>query len=247
MRHESLARRAPVKITLLSARGLRAMAYSVVLSRHSRCEVSLVEYGADDTKSRELPARTDPEWEPLPHWLRRDWSMHYRKLKDSERSHQSPESLNSRHVAALLKSTVPDVVLFAGGAGSIVEGDLLSVAPFLHLHPGRLPQFRGSTTIYWSLLMGEPVSVSAIFLCREIDQGSLLGVENLAGPIGGSNIDGLYDAGIRAWAFDKILASSSDLPQAKPQPIGGTDYYVIHPVLKNLVIARLEAKRAGAE
>ena len=45
---------------------------------------------------------------------------------------------------------------------------------FLHVHPGLLPKFRGSTTIYYSYLLESKIGCSVIILEGGIDEGSIV-------------------------------------------------------------------------
>ena len=100
--------------------------------------------------------------------------------------------------------------------------------------------FRGSTTIYWALLQETRPTCSVILLDDYIDQGFIIHDKVCLMPTSLSDLDGIYDAGVRAEALQEALMmlANNDL-QLREQTESGKDYYVIHPVLKNLVLARL--------
>lgn len=228
-----------MRVTLLSARTLRATAYASALRHVVGHELSIVEYGGRMLPRRRFPPQDSLTWMPLPEWLRVDWCHEYRLLRESCATVDVDGELNSAETLDRLAETAPEMVVFAGASGQLVGADLLRIAPVLHLHPGQLPEFRGSTTIYWSLLCGEPVSVTAIYLSEEIDQGRVVAHGDVASPTPESDIDGLYDAGIRAMMLRTVMSSNAIPPPSKAQPCGGADFYVVHPVLKNVAIAML--------
>lgn len=231
-----------MRITLLSARSLRSQAYSVTLARRPELEVSVVEYGTGSPSHLAFPIKTSTSWDPMPDWLRVDWSDAYAEFVASREIHRTKESLNSFSVQRLLACSEPDLVIFAGSAGNIVDRNLLEIAPFLHMHPGKLPDFRGSTTIYWSMLLKKPITVSAILLNEAIDQGDVVADRDFQYPSDASFVDSIYDAGIRTVLLDDVLHDPIILASATEQHHGGRDYFIIHPVLKNITLANLSRR-----
>ena len=156
------------------------------------------------------------------------------------------DSVNDATVVAAVTGLRPELVIYSGYGGQLVSPALLSLGPpFLHAHSGWLPDYRGSTTVYYSLLAGEGCGVSVIQLVPVIDQGPIVARRRYLPPPQGVDIDYFYDSAIRAdlmaqvvtdWdknrRLDEVAATSS-----------GADYYVIHPLLKHLALLGL----AGAD
>ena len=87
--------------------------------------------------------------------------------------------INSPEVVSVLKGSSESVFIYSGFGGAILRDDVLDLGKkFLHVHGGYLPNFKGSTTNYFSLLGERRVGASAIFLTKEIDGGT-----NLASPM----------------------------------------------------------------
>ena len=84
------------------------------------------------------------------------------------------DHINDPLILDTLRECKPDLVIYSGYGGQIVSQDLLRVAPFLHIHAGWLPQYRGSTTIYYSIIKDRSCGVSAILLEPEIDTGAVV-------------------------------------------------------------------------
>lgn len=150
-------------------------------------------------------------------------------------------SVNSQAVIETLKVFSPELVLFSGFGGEIVHGDVLSAAgPFLHMHAGWLPEFRGSTTIYYSFMMSGKAGVSAILLSSGIDTGEVLFRELYPLPPCDMEIDYYYDGMIRSDVMIRVLSyyyTHKQLPESQVQDQKeGETYYVIHPLLKTVSI-----------
>jgi methionyl-tRNA formyltransferase len=156
----------------------------------------------------------------------------------------SPADVNHPEVAEKLSALAPSLVIFAGSGGQIVKPSLLERgAPFLHAHAGWLPRYRGSTTIYYSILEERSCAVSVLLLNREIDAGPVLARRRYPMPPPGLDVDRLYDAAIRTDLLVDVLSrceTSGALPEAID--VGQEEpgvYYVVHPVLKHLALLSL--------
>ncbi len=157
-----------------------------------------------------------------------------------------PENVNDPEIQDIIESENPDIVVYAGYGGQIVGHELLSVVPsFLHMHSGLLPDYRGSTTVYYSWLRENACGVSAILMNAGIDEGPVLIQRRFPAPPADTDVDLLYDNTMRAHVLIdcmKSVASTGELPSPQPQTSAGETFYVIHPVLKH--IALLQPRRA---
>ncbi len=100
----------------------------------------------------------------------------------SERAEQnnipvsSPENINSESAIEYLKNINPDAVVLASYT-QIIGKDLLSIPEygFINLHGGKLPEYRGSSTLNWMVINGETEGgVSIIKIDEDIDTGPIL-------------------------------------------------------------------------
>jgi len=136
------------------------------------------------------------------------------------------------------------LLIYSGYGGEIIQQEVLTRhPPFLHIHSGWLPQYRGSTTIYYSLLQEGRCGVSAILLSRKIDQGIIVGRRWYAPPTQQEDTDYIYDSTIRADLLVSVVrkwCETGRFPDSIVQyEDSGTDYYVIHPVLKHIALLSL--------
>ena len=152
--------------------------------------------------------------------------------------------INDPQVLDTVRALAPRLVIFSGYGGQIVKPPLIELGiPLLHVHSGWLPEYRGSTTVYYSLLEEGRCAASAILLDTCIDTGPVLARKRYPAPPLGTDIDRRYDTAIRADLLLEVLRryqSSRELQVLEQQDAerGGT-YYVIHPVLKHLALLSL--------
>ncbi|RYH01063.1 hypothetical protein EU805_15810 [Salipiger sp. IMCC34102] len=150
-------------------------------------------------------------------------------------------NINDPDTIAAVSDLPGHTVIYSGYGGQILRRPVLSTGKrFLHVHGGYLPDFRGSTTNYYSMIEEDTLGASAIFLTEEIDAGPILARRRFTAPPDRTGIDHLHDSAARARVLCDVLAgfaATGDWPRAPIDPAGrGRTYYVIHPVLKHLAI-----------
>lgn len=157
----------------------------------------------------------------------------------------SSENINDDVIAVRLAELVPALVIYSGYGGQIVKSSLFDMGfPILHLHSGWLPDYRGSTTLYYSWLNDGYIGVSAILLRAGIDLGPILKRKKYPIPPRDVSLDYVYDCAVRADLMVEIIKEyiqNGSLPESIEQnDVDGTTYYVIHPILKHLVLLSRE-------
>lgn len=152
--------------------------------------------------------------------------------------------VNDRAITERLAALRPSCVIYSGFGGQIVGPAALGLGiPFLHAHSGWLPRWRGSTTVYYSMLEARECAASVLVLDPQIDAGPVLARQRYPLPPRGFDVDRLYDAAIRADLLCRVLAEIQQLgtlPAAlatEGEP--SQTYFVIHPVLKHLALLSL--------
>ena len=150
-------------------------------------------------------------------------------------------SVGDDAVRQFIDDLSPRLIIYSGYGGEIVPGDLCTRWRWMHMHSGWLPDYRGSTTIYYSMLQDGGCAVSAILLAPSIDTGPIIKRKSYPPPPRGIDIDYTYDSAIRADMLVDVLTDfgqSGVLPEVSEQnEAAGQTFYVIHPVLKNLALA----------
>lgn len=151
----------------------------------------------------------------------------------------SAASVNDAGIATLLREKKPKVVLYSGYGGQLVSPEILGCgAKFLHLHAGWLPDFAGSTTIYYSWLEEQRCGVTALLLDKNIDSGPIVARRHYPVPPAGLDVDHLYDGSIRADLLVRVLKDYMQRGEFAviEAPPALLPFYVIHPVLKHLAL-----------
>ena len=153
----------------------------------------------------------------------------------------SSKDVNSNEILSSIKGQNPDYVVYAGYGGQILsKSHFASGIIYLHAHPGLIPEERGSTTIYYSILNRSQCGVSVFIMDDKIDAGKLLLKENYHQPAPSVNIDVWYDNVIRADSMNKALESmNSGRYKTELQTGEINDYFIIHPLLKHIAILSL--------
>ena len=152
--------------------------------------------------------------------------------------------VNNPDLVKRLRDVQPRCVVYSGYGGQLVGSGVLGLGcDVLHLHAGWLPDFRGSTTVYYSWITEGRTAVTALFLDKDIDGGPIVARRHYPPPPPGIDVDLVYDSAIRADLLVRVLrdfAETCEWPRVEDNG-SGTTYYVIHPVLKHLALLSNEA------
>ena len=160
------------------------------------------------------------------------------------------ESINAPQVVTAVRQAAADLIIFSGFGGQLVGEQLLAIGvPLLHNHAGWLPDYRGSTTSYYSLLAEGSLGVSAIVLSAGIDTGTIVARRRYPAPPPDVDIDYHYDSAIRAHLLTEVVSSwraaGRFVESIEQDTQAGATYYVVHPVLKHLARLKLEEAASG--
>ena len=156
---------------------------------------------------------------------------------------------NAPEVVSAVRRAAPSVFVYAGPPGVILREILGCGKRFLHMHPGRLPECRGSTTVYYSLLLWGRCDVTAIFLDQQLDAGPILASRTYPPPEDRRDIDHGYDPAIRADLLAQVLRdhAAAGTFRLRPQGCEGQTYFVMHPVLRHVAILGTGAPAAKTD
>lgn len=147
--------------------------------------------------------------------------------------------VNSDEVIAAVAGSEGDYVVYSGPGGAILRKGVLGLGKeFIHVHPGWLPAYRGSTTMYYSLLVDRTVSCS-VFLMREaLDDGPLLHRRTFRITETGVDFDYVLDPAVRTATLLDFFANAAEMlaNPLEPEHEESNTFYIIHPVLKHLSI-----------
>lgn len=148
--------------------------------------------------------------------------------------------VNSDEVTQMLKSLPQKYVIYSGFGGQILGSHLFALDKrYIHVHPGIVPEFRGSTTIYYSLLSNGTIGATAMFLDEQIDTGPIIKKKNYFLPEDPPNLDYIYDPYIRAELLAEVMKEYREtgfFTEGEQDPLEGETYHIIHPVLKHIAL-----------
>ena len=144
----------------------------------------------------------------------------------------------TKRIANLIIKKKIKYMVFSGYAGDVIKNlNLLKKIKIIHSHPGKLPFYKGSTTIYYSLLKTGKIFCSTFILNKKIDSGKIIKVREYPIPKKIKSIDQIYDAEIRAINLCEVLRNklnlSLNINKSPSKP-----YYVIHPLLRSIVFKK---------
>lgn len=151
--------------------------------------------------------------------------------------------VNSQAVIHAVRELSSDFVLYAGPGGSILGRRLLSQGKeFIHVHPGLLPSYRGSTTIYHSILVDGKIGCSVFLMRERIDQGPVLlrreySVRNVE-----VDVDYVLDPCVRTRTLLDFFSDPTTYLSRRELYAdgGGETFYIIHPVLKHIAVKKVK-------
>jgi len=165
-------------------------------------------------------------------------------------AHVVTDDINARVVAVEVARLGVDLVVYSGYPGVRLKSGLLrSGAELLHVHGGRLPMQRGSTTVYYSLLKEGCCWASAIVMNEQLDRGCVVAQRRYPPPRRRSLLDHGYDPFIRADLLCRVMKQwvlHGWLPRTT-QSVAGEMHYVMHPVLRHVVILAGESDDACSQ
>ena len=145
-------------------------------------------------------------------------------------------NINSVSIKKILKKWNSEYILFSGYKGEIIKSNFLSKKNIVHCHPGYLPRFKGSTTIYYSLLKNFTIDVTLIKINKAIDSGNILFRKKFNVPKNLKLIEKYFDDYIRAETFVTFIKSSKNTSNKQKKNRGNGYYYIAHPVIRDMVI-----------
>ena len=81
--------------------------------------------------------------------------------------------INDQRLIDYLKNLKIDYIVFTGGG--ILREEILSLEmKFIHLHPGIVPDYRGSTCFYYSILNESYAGVTSFIMDKTLDTGNII-------------------------------------------------------------------------
>ncbi len=150
----------------------------------------------------------------------------------------SAKDINDKSLVSVLEESPQDFFIYTGGG--IISQETLKAKKFVHVHSGDLPDYRGSTTFYYSILNDSNIVCSVILMNSKIDEGEII-LKDYFKVERKYNLDLVYEPYLRSVSicnFVKIFSSSNGNLIPILDNKGGEKYFIIHPILKHISILK---------
>jgi len=151
------------------------------------------------------------------------------------------KSINETKVITILKDLIEEFIIYSGFGGIILRNEVLSIGKkFIHVHGGFLPDYKGSTCNYYSIIEKNFIGAASIIMNEKIDDGPILLSKKFKSPKNKLMIDHYYDPLIRAIVLLETIKMllNNDIKFKIHNKNSGDMYYVIHPILKHISILK---------
>ena len=236
-------------ICLLAADTSRSKAYLTSLVKNKLIPSLILLLPQNDTKN--LPGDSLEENNQQIPSMHEEWSeslfdtnMNIKKflnLHNLNYEEMTSHDINIAENVELINYLKQNIIIYSGYGGVLLKQNLLSTGKrFLHVHGGFLPNYKGSTTNFYSLLQEGFMGASSIFLNERIDSGPIILRKKFPIPNDLTKIDHIFDAAARSKVLIETLRiySKNMKIEEKNYTENSEIYYIIHPLLKHIAILR---------
>jgi methionyl-tRNA formyltransferase len=144
--------------------------------------------------------------------------------------------INNSKLIEYVKNSKIKYYLFTGGG--ILKKAILNAGPkFIHFHPGIVPNYRGSTCFYYSIINENNCGVTSFVMDEKLDTGDIIYQKKFLKP-NHIYIDEIFDPFIRSETMIDVIQKNliKKSKFLKQNMLQGETYFIIHPVLKHISI-----------
>ena len=149
--------------------------------------------------------------------------------------------INSEELYNIINPRRCPQYIFTGG-GILKDKILSKGVDFIHVHPGDINNYRGSTCFYYSYLNEGVISCTSFIMKREIDKGEVINICNISHNIKIEQdqklfIDYIFDPLIRALTLEKLLHQVKINPYIKTfmlKKYNKHQFHIAHPMIRCL-------------
>ena len=140
-----------------------------------------------------------------------------------------------------IKENIPTI--FSGYSGEIIKNENILKKNLIHFHPGDLPYYKGSTTVFYSLILEKKITVTCFKMTSNIDEGEILYKKNFKKPAKLNQINSLYDHEIRAETMIEFLKKGKKKYKINNKSKNFSIYYIAHPIIRGIAIHKKKVKQ----
>lgn len=150
------------------------------------------------------------------------------------------DTVDRADIIKLLLNSPYKFIIYSGYPGKIIKSKkLIKNKNFLHSHPGKLPNFKGSTTIFYSLIATKKIFCTTFILSGKLDGGQIILINEYTAPKKISEINGVFDDKIRSINMVKAIKKIQSRKFKKKKVIINSkykEYSVAHPLIRAMAI-----------
>lgn len=144
-------------------------------------------------------------------------------------------NVNSLIISNKLKLERDKINIISTYPGEIVKNTKLLELKLIHCHPGDLPKFKGSTTIYYSIILEKKICVTILIMNKLIDEGKIIYKKYFNCPKNIKDIEKNFDNKIRALTLVEFLKNNK-IYIFKKSKYNFLPYYIAHPIIRQIAI-----------
>ena len=145
------------------------------------------------------------------------------------------DNVNSAILEKQIKKYKSKFNIISTYPGEIIKNLSLLKYKLLHCHPGNLPMFKGSTTIYYTIILNKKICVSLFEISKKIDSGKILYKKYFNIPKKLISIEKDFDSKIRALTLVDYLQNNFKYRNFKSKK-NYLPYYIVHPIIRQIVL-----------
>lgn len=145
------------------------------------------------------------------------------------------DNVNSDILVKKVKIYRSKINIISTYPGEIIKNLSLLKYKLLHCHPGNLPMFKGSTTIYYTIILNKRICVTLFEISKKIDSGRILYKKYFNIPKKLISIEKDFDNKIRALTFVDYLLNNIKYQDYKSKK-KYLPYYIAHPIIRQIVL-----------
>jgi len=167
-----------------------------------------------------------------------------KKKLNKKTYHIKTNTINSKKIEKFfLKNKIKKPLIYSGYPGEIIQNDFLLKKNLIHFHSGDLPLFKGSTTIFYSILMKKKITVTCFKMKKGIDEGKILYKKRFNIPKNKKTLNSSYDDKIRAETMIEFLKNGKKNYKNTIKSKYFDTYYVAHPLIRGIAIHKEKFKK----
>lgn len=230
-------------VAMLASDTARTRAYLQIMGKKNIFPELCIVY-TDDLYKLENDVSAYEEYDSVCDYFEKDEPILY-TIRKYEIPYQLVEEkdINTELMHDVIALCSAKYIIYSGYGGYILKPQLFQMGKrYIHVHAGILPQYRGSTTVYYSILQENMLGASAIFLTPELDEGDVIYSQRFSLPNSSTDVDYIYEPYIRSVVLLKALQKrfiDRDESVISQTEDGAETYFIIHPVLKHLALLHL--------